>query len=53
MLEEMTLEELLKEQVRALQLAAVCRDHGYAQAATIHDMTARALLVEIDERGKR
>lgn len=50
MIEEMTLEQLQAEHKRALQLEAICRAHGYVQAATVHEHTARSLTTEIMAR---
>lgn len=50
MLEEMTDDQLRTEHVRALQLARICDDRGYSQAATIHSMTALAIAAELQTR---
>lgn len=50
MLEEMTDDELRAEHKRAIQLAAVCVDRGFVQAATVWTHTAQALLAALQLR---
>lgn len=51
--EEMSDDQLNAELLRARQLTELCERVGYAQAATIHQMTANAIAAEQVARAEK
>ncbi len=52
MLGEFTLAELQTEYARAAKMAALCRDHGFADGANAAEQQANACMAEIEARNK-
>lgn len=50
MIEELTIEELQAEHLKAQKLANLCRNHGMADALNMHQQTADACYAEIELR---